>query len=57
MRQKLVPKKVGEGGREAVEDAEEVSFEGADGTFGGIAAMDSRGHQLKIDVLFLQVFL
>ena len=32
--------------RDAGEDAEEVSFEGADGTFGYVATMDIGGYQL-----------
>ena len=42
--QELVPKKeVGEGGRDTGEDAEKMSFEGADGTFGGVTAMGVGG--------------
>ena len=37
--QELVPKKFGEGGGDASEDAEEVSFGGMDGVCGGIVAM------------------
>ena len=42
LREQLVPKEVGEGAGEAGEDAEEVGFEGSNGTFGGVAAMDVR---------------
>ena len=42
----LVPKEVGEGFGEAGEDAEEVDFEGLDGTLDGVAAMDAGRHEL-----------
>ena len=44
--EELVPKVVGEGGRYAGEDAERVVFEGADGTFGDVAAVDIGGYKL-----------
>ena len=37
---KLVPKEVGEGAREAGDDAEEVGFEGEDGALDDVATMD-----------------
>ena len=46
MREEFIPQVVWEGGRDAGEDAEEVSFEGADGTFGYVAPMDIEGYQL-----------
>ena len=46
MREELVPQVFGEGGRYAGEYAEEVGFEGADGTFGDVAAVDIGGHEL-----------
>lgn len=33
----------------------EMVFEGADGSFGGISSMDMRGHQLIFDVIFGKV--
>ena len=39
---KLVPKEVGEGAREASEDAEEVGFEGSNGALGSVTTMDIR---------------
>ena len=46
MREELVPQIVGEGGKDAGGDVEEVSLECGDGTFGYIAAMDIGGHKL-----------
>ena len=37
---------VGEGGRDAGEDAEEVGLECTDGTFGDVVVMDIGGHKL-----------
>ena len=46
MRQKLIPKEVGESFGETGNDAEEVGFEGTDGALGSIAAMDVGGNEL-----------
>ena len=46
MREQFVPQVVWEGWRNAGEDTEEVSLEGADGTFGYVAAMDVGRYQL-----------
>ena len=46
MREELVPQVVGEGDRYAGEDAEKVGFEGADGTFSDVAAVDIGGNEL-----------
>ena len=44
LREEFVPQVVWEGWRDAGEDTEEVSLEGADGTFGYVAAMDIGGY-------------
>ena len=44
LREEFVPQLVWEGWRDAGEDTEEVSLEGADGTFGYVAAMDVGGY-------------
>ena len=46
LREEFVPKVVWEGWKDAGEDTEEVSFEGADVTFGYVAPMDVGGYQL-----------
>ena len=46
LREEFFPQVVWERGRDAGEDAEKVSFEGADGTFGCVAPMDVGGYQL-----------
>ena len=43
LREEFVPQVVWEVGRDASKDAEEVCFEGADGTFGYVASMDVGG--------------
>ena len=43
LREELFPQVVGEGGRYTGKDAEQVGFEGADGTFGDVAAVDIGG--------------
>ena len=44
LREEFVPHVVWEVWRDAGEDTEEVSLEGADGTFGYVAAMDVGGY-------------
>ena len=43
LQEEFAPQVVWDGGRDAGEDAEEVSFEGVDGTFGYVATMDVGG--------------
>ena len=49
MREEIVSQIVGEGGRDAGEDAEEVGLECVDGTFSNVVAMDIGGHKLVCD--------
>ena len=46
MKQKLVPKEVGEGFGEAGKDTEEVGFGSSDRALGGVAAMEVGGNEL-----------
>jgi hypothetical protein len=42
---------------DATEASNEVIFEGADGTFCGIAAMDAGRYQLEVNIFFRHVIL
>ena len=44
--EELVPQVVGEGGRDSGEDAEKVGFEGTDGMFGDVVAVDIGGSRV-----------
>ena len=50
MREELVPQEVGEGIVDASKDRKEVGFEGADGAFRYVAAMDVRRDNMEIAV-------
>ncbi len=53
MREEQVPEVVRECGRQISNDGKEVGFEGLDGLFGGIAAVDVRRDELVLCVPFV----
>ena len=51
MRKKAVPEVEGEGAVGGAETGDEVIFEGANGSLGGVAAMDVGWDELEVDLL------
>jgi hypothetical protein len=49
-----IPEMEGEVLVNATQSSNKLVFEGSDGTFGGIVAMDSRWHKLEVDVFLAQ---